>query len=1001
MFYQELISPMKKFLFLICLCIPILSFSQTWDDLNNEAFGYYQKGKYKSALEIYDKALTQAKTEFGDQSKEYATTLHNIGKVYSEGGAYEKSEKYYLLSLDIKKKIFGPEHENYALTLNNLGTVKIYMGNYTEAEKYLLESAAIRKKVFGVLHLDYASSLNNLAYLYQMMNRLDDAEANYLESLSIKGQIEGLRSEGYAQGLNNLGYLYQEMGRYSEAEKFYLNALDIKRELFGPKHPHYAETLSNLGVLYSELGQFKNAINNLVEAKEIFLKILGNTDPTYALIINNLAYAHKSIQEYTEAEAYYKESIEINRSTIGIKSPYYAMGLSNLGILYSDTKRYSESIPLYKEALTILEASVGKKNPRYGEALANLATAYHKSGFLLEADTNYRLALTLREASFDSTHTSIASVKYNMAMLYWDMKDVKKAKGFFIDAIEIFNYQVKNQSHFLSESEMSLFLNDNSYYGKTFYSFCNEFYTQDPSLIGEMHSYYSIVNGILLKNANQLKLDIAASNDTSLVDKYSQWQALKISINKEMALPGKYRNKFLSDWEKQSTDIEKDLLRSSSNFRSELESSEVNWKNIQSQLKPTEALIEFISFPLIRGVKETDSVLYAAMITRPQDSFPLYVPLFEEGHLEGLLSGDTLRTFANLLYTEAQIRTIEHDISYGDSLYKLIWQPMEPYLANVSHIYYSPSADLHRVSFEAIPMKDSKLLSDKYQLDRVSNGDNIKVEAVNNFQISSISLFGGIQYDLDTVALKANDKNKSKKIDDIIYASRGASDDTLSRGGSWSYLPGAKKEVESIANILKGSKIKYSIYTDNNGNEEKVKNLDSKNSPTVLHFSTHGFFFPPPSFKEISDTNANPFATSKNPLFRSGLIFAGANYVWKGYEPIEGMEDGILTAYEVSNLYMPNTQLVVMSACETGLGDIKRSEGIYGLQRALKMAGVDYIIVTLWEVLDKETSDFMILFYQNLIEKKSIPIAFKTTQDAMKNKYRDEPYKWAGFVLIN
>ncbi len=143
----------------------------------------------------------------------------------------------------------------------------------------------------------------------------------------------------------------------------------------------------------------------------------------------------------------------------------------------------------------------------------------------------------------------------------------------------------------------------------------------------------------------------------------------------------------------------------------------------------------------------------------------------------------------------------------------------------------------------------------------------------------------------------------------------------------------------------------------------------------------------------------NAFKFSENPLFRSGLLFAGANNAWLG-KPLLNIDDGILTAYEVSNLYLPNTKLVVLSACETGLGDIQGSEGVYGLQRAFKMAGVQNLIMSLWKVPDVETAEFMEIFYSNLFEGKSVNNAFYLAQNQMKNKYRTEPYKWGAWLLV-
>src|SRR5690606_26135992 len=180
-----------------------------------------------------------------------------------------------------------------------------------------------------------------------------------------------------------------------------------------------------------------------------------------------------------------------------------------------------------------------------------------------------------------------------------------------------------------------------------------------------------------------------------------------------------------------------------------------------------------------------------------------------------------------------------------------------------------------------------------------------------------------------------------------------------------------------------------------------------RNSPNILHIATHGFFFPDPETSKeelervkIIEEQQNMFKLSDNPLNRSGLLFAGANHSWKGEKQPVDVEDGILTAYEASHVSLPHTALVVLSACETGLGDIKGSEGVFGLQRAFKAAGADYLLMSLWQVPDKETAEFMEEFYQNLFDSKNIEKSFSDTQRYMKTKYPDDPYSWAAFVLL-
>ena len=272
-------------------------------------------------------------------------------------------------------------------------------------------------------------------------------------------------------------------------------------------------------------------------------------------------------------------------------------------------------------------------------------------------------------------------------------------------------------------------------------------------------------------------------------------------------------------------------------------------------------------------------------------------------------------------------------------------------------------------------------------------------------------LFGGIRYELDTAAMaQANAALKTE----AITSSRGefsfAGTDSTLRSSTWNDLPFTGKEVDSIARILRTGGVQTQLRKGYDATEEAFKTI-GKNSPSprILHIATHGFFFPDPKNNPQSEFRNPPlgepvFRRSDNPMIRSGLILAGGNGAWsrgpgsKPYKP--GAEDGILTAYEISQMDLRNTELVVLSACETGLGDIAGNEGVYGLQRAFKIAGAKYLIMSLWQVPDKQTSLLMTTFYQKWLQgKMEIPEAFRAAQKELRERGFD-PYQWAGFVLV-
>ncbi len=324
---------------------------------------------------------------------------------------------------------------------------------------------------------------------------------------------------------------------------------------------------------------------------------------------------------------------------------------------------------------------------------------------------------------------------------------------------------------------------------------------------------------------------------------------------------------------------------------------------------------------------------------------------------------------------------------------------MESKLDGIRTVYYSTSGSLHKVALAALPVSNTQFLSDKYKLVQLNTTASITDKSV--YRVNSadkVVLYGAVQYDADSVSI-SEAAHKNYKYD---IASRSLPND-LSRDGvpEFFYLKGAEKEINEISKLAVTKKFNFSKATGLQATEESFKSLTGKNSPAVLHIATHGFFFPDPKNDKKDDRLGGSvvFRQSDNPLIRSGLALAGANNAWKG-KPVKGVEDGILTAYEVSNMYLPNTKLAVLSACETGLGDLQGSEGVYGLQRAFKIAGVENLLMSLWKVPDAETAEFMQEFYKNLFAQQTISDAFYNAQTVMKNKYRKEPYKWAAWVLI-
>jgi len=401
-------------------------------------------------------------------------------------------------------------------------------------------------------------------------------------------------------------------------------------------------------------------------------------------------------------------------------------------------------------------------------------------------------------------------------------------------------------------------------------------------------------------------------------------------------------------------------------------------------------IIDFVHFDYYNANDKTDSLVYVAYLVTSDKKTIESVPLFEVKKLEKILGPGETKSKLNELYATTTRGVKPKKKSSAIKDLSFIWEPLLPHLKNYNKIYISPTGLLNKINLSAIAIDDSTSISDRFEIVQYNNLKAMLQED-RNYSNQEYLLVGGVQYDykvhndLGSVEKKPTEKEE-------LVALRNETNE------QWDYLPGTAKEVEAIGNVLAKKQYKYKLLSKEVATETALKTaLSKEQSPRVLHLSTHGFFFPDVKAKKSQVA----YKSSDNPMIRSGLILAGANYAWKNGEKAPNMEDdGILTSYEVANLNLENTELVVLSACETGLGDIQGSEGVFGLQRAFKIAGAKYIMMSLWQVPDKETSEFMISFYINWLDKKmDIRMAFQKTQKEMQAKYKN-PYLWAGFVLV-
>ena len=833
---------------------------------------------------------------------------------------------------------------------------------------------------------DYAWACNLLGVIYNMNGVEDSAKVFHLKAKTIREKLFGNKDPAYAQSCNNLGALYRDMGEYNLAEPLLLEAKEIREKLpLAKQNDPFAITCVGLGNLYRDMGQYEKAEGYYLFAKNR-RALSGKENWEYASSCNILADLYAYMQQFEKAETLYLEAKTI-RAGLDIESTDYAQSCNNLSSLYKDMGLYKKALSLAFEAKRIYD-SLPAGHPSRAIGFNTLGTVYFAMKDYPKAKFNFLQARKLWLSQLGKDHVYIAQNAANLARVFWNLNNLAKANEFY-EAAFIGHYnQIKKTFQFTNEKEKNLYLQNATGSVDEYQSF---YYQKFRSKNVPQPYTIAIANReLILYSTQQVRQNINNSGDTFLIKKYKEWVLLKEKIALLLSRQNIGNPVEIKEVEDKADVIEKELSLRSLAFKSL--QKKITWQNIQQSLKKGEAAVEFVEFQYYDGSHWTDSTFYVALLLRKEKPGAQMIPLFEKSQLNNLLQQVNANENINQFYTGKT----------GNQLYGLIWKPLEKYLNGVTKVFFAPAGNLFKISLAALPTNNKKLLSDQYELVQLNTTASIVNTQPSLLTASDhLQLYGGIIYDVES-----NDTGPIIPGKESANNTNSQASVAATRGGSFQYLPGTKNEVAAIKKQADESHFPALVLSGINAKEETIKALSGNNSPSVLHIATHGFFFQDPkydtrdSIEKKLEKSGKVFRQSENPLLRSGLLFAGANKAWQG-KSFTGADDGILTAYEVSNMYLPHTKLVVLSACETALGTVEGSEGVYGLQRGFKMAGVKNLVMSLWKVPDAEASEFMQLFFANMFNKQPITDAFYKAQAAMKNKYRSDTYKWAAWILIN
>ena len=931
----------------------------------------HQLGHLERALEFFEREKTVREKLVTEDAYSYSNTLYNLAFLYLQAGNYSRAETIADQLIANDKKLYESASPEFAASVYNVADIYIQIDRLSSAEKLL--TSAIKHQPDR--SISRGNLLNKLGDLYTYSGQFSRAAKVLNQSLDILYDQAGENAPEYVSAAINLGILYMSQGKYPEAEEVF----DVALNIIAPSADGYNSLLNNQALVFKSLGQLDRAENAFNTIKKLDSASIGTTHPDYAITLSNLGLVLCDQKKYGQAEKALLVALDVQKQNNGVNSISYARSLNNLARNYQMAGEPEKAIPSLEQAARIFKKTLSENSPEYATTIYNLGNSYWKAGKGSIGIKHIKTSATIRARVLGKTHPKYAESIQKIAEYQWQQKQISEAHQSFGEVFDNFYFQLDATFPGLTEEEKTKFYYTNIKDGfEKFNSFAAAHSVEMPTLTADLYNHQVNTKGAIMFATEKVRDAIIGSNDSTLIELFEQWHSRKEQIARSYSQnqdTGK-----LDSLIQVANAMEKELTRRSNVFASQFSRKKYTWKDVQGKLRPGEAAVEVLRFkkysPEAGGAFSKD-VTYAFLIVTLETTNQPELVILEKGNE---LESKFLKFYHN---------SIQYHLDDSHS-YKNYFEPLANALSklNVKKFYFSPDGVFNQININTIyNPTDQKYLIDEYDIHLLTNTKELMEPRITPAESKTPVLIGFPKFNLtkggeagkETTAVKASrSRGLTRGLRGLLRLVRG--DQGITE------LPGTEKEIQEISGLFK----QPSVFLEHLATEDVTKQVDN---PSYLHIATHGYFL------EDEETTSNAQYVT-NPLLKAGLILAGAeNFLVTGEPVNEAGDDGILTAYEAMNLKLDKTELVVLSACQTGLGQVKNGEGVYGLQRALKLAGAKCIVMSLWSVDDDATQELMSAFYQQLLKTGDQRASFRIAQQQIKAKYHD-PFYWGAFVMV-